>query len=104
MVSVYELVELAKKTGKIEKGTNETTKAVERKVAKFVVIAEDVNPKELTQHLPKLCDEAGIPYTTADSRKKLGVSVGINVPTAALAIVEAGDAQKHFAEFTKKKK
>ena len=42
MASVYEIVEKANKTGKIEKGTNEVTKAVERGTAKMVVIAADV--------------------------------------------------------------
>jgi len=47
MVTIYDIVEKAAKTGKIDKGINETTKAVERGVAKLVVIASDVEPKEL---------------------------------------------------------
>ena len=92
MVSAYEVVEIARKSGKVEKGTNEVTKAIERGTAKFVVIADDVEPKEIIQHLPLLCDEKGIPYTTVDSKKKLGVAVGINVSTASVAIIEAGKA------------
>ena len=88
----YQLIETAKKTGKIDKGTNEVTKAVERGTAKLVVVAEDVNPKEIVQHLKPLCAEKGVPYQTVDSRKKLGVAVGINVGTAAVAVVEAGDS------------
>lgn len=88
----YEIVEVAKKTGKIEKGTNEVTKTIERGTAKLVVIAEDVEPKEITQHLPILCEEKGIPVVRVDSKKKLGVAAGINVPTASIAIIDAGDA------------
>jgi large subunit ribosomal protein L7Ae len=93
MASVYEVVEKASKTGKIDKGINEVTKAVERGVAKFVVIAADVEPKELTQHLPILCKEKEIPLFEADSREKLGISVGINVKCSAVAIIEAGEAE-----------
>lgn len=92
MDSVYEIVEKAKKTGKIEKGTNEVTKAVERGTAKLVVIAEDVQPKEIVQHLPLLCKEKGITCMTADSKQKLGVAAGINVATASIAVIESGDA------------
>ena len=38
----YTIIEKARKTGKIEKGTNEVTKAIERETAKFVVYATDV--------------------------------------------------------------
>ena len=92
MVEVYEVVEKAAKTGKVDKGVNEVTKAVERGVAKLVVVAEDVNPKELTQHLPILCNEKSIKFAEVDSREKLGISVGINRPTAAVAVLEAGEA------------
>ena len=37
----YEAVEIAKKTGKLKKGVNEVTKAVERGIAKLVLIALD---------------------------------------------------------------
>ena len=47
----YEIVELAKKTGKIDKGTNEVTKAVERGNAKLVVIADDVFPVKYVLHI-----------------------------------------------------
>lgn len=103
MVSAYEVVEVARKTGKIEKGTNETTKAVERGTAKLVVIAEDVQPKEIIQHLPMLCKEKGIPCVSVDSKQKLGVSAGINVPTASIAIIDAGDAAKDIANLKTEK-
>ena len=41
MVSIYELIEKARKTGKVEKGTNEVTKAIERGTAKFVAYGSD---------------------------------------------------------------
>ena len=92
MVSTYDIVEKAAKTGKVDKGVNEVTKAVERGVAKFVAVASDIDPKELTQHLPILCKEKGIKFAEADSREKLGISVGINRPAAAVAVLEEGEA------------
>jgi len=93
MASTYDIVEKAAKTGKVDKGVNEVTKAVERGIAKLVVVASDIDPKELTQHLSILCEEKGIKFAEADSKEKLGISVGINRPTAAVAVIEAGEAK-----------
>jgi len=97
----YEIVEIARKTGKVDKGTNEVTKAIERGQAKLVVIAEDVQPKEIVQHLPALCEEKGIPFVIVDSKKKLGVAVGINAASASVAIIDEGDAAGSIAELAK---
>ena len=97
MVTVYDVVEKASKSGKIDKGINETTKAIERGVAKLVVAAKDVNPKEIIQHLPLLCKEKGIKYIEADSKQKLGIAIGINVSCSAVAIINAGEAAKDIS-------
>jgi len=94
MTDVYSVIEKAKKTGKVERGINEVTKAVERGTAKLVVVAADVEPKELTQHIPILCQEKGIKFLEADSKQKLGISSGINVSCAGVAVIEAGDSEK----------
>jgi len=92
-VKIYDVVEKAAKTGKVDKGVNEVTKAVERGVAKLVVVAKDVDPKELVQHLSILCEEKKIKFVEVDSREKLGISVGINRPAAAVAVIEEGEAK-----------
>ncbi len=92
MVTAYDIVEKAVKTGKIDKGINEVTKAVERGTAKFVVVASDVSPKELTQHLPILAKEKGIKYAEVDSKQKLGIAAGIAVSTGAVAVTNLGEA------------
>jgi ribosomal protein L7Ae-like RNA K-turn-binding protein len=97
MVSGYEIVEKARKTGKVEKGTNEVTKAIERGTAKLVVVAEDVQPKEIVQHIPLLCEEKGIPCMMVDSKKNLGIAVGVSVATASVAVIEAGEAASMIA-------
>ncbi len=93
MASIYETVEKARKTGKVEKGTNEVTKAVERGTAKLVVVAKDVDPPEIVQHIPLLCKEKGIQCEEVDSKQKLGVAAGLNVPTASVAVVDTGEAK-----------
>lgn len=89
MSSIYETVEKARKSGKIEKGINEVTKAIERGTAKIVVIAKDVNPKEITQHIPILCKEKNIKCEEVESKEKLGAATGLNVACSAVAIIEA---------------
>ena len=56
-MDIYQIIEKARKTGKVEKGTNEVTKDIERGTAKLIVYAKDVEPKEITMHLPVLCKE-----------------------------------------------
>ena len=91
---IYELVQTARETGgKVRKGVNETTKAVERGEALFVVIAEDVNPPEIVAHLPLLCDDKGIPYAYVPSKEDLGKVAGIEVAASSVAIVDAGQAK-----------
>lgn len=90
---IYEAVRLARQSGKVRKGTNETTKAIERGVSKLVVIAEDVQPPEVVAHLPILCEERNAAYIFVPSKQQLGESLGIDVGSAAATIVDAGDAQ-----------
>ena len=104
MVSVYELIEKARKTGKVEKGTNEVTKAIERGTAKLVAYGTDVEPKEIVQHLPILCKEKGIPCVEADKKEKLGIAVGLGVGCASVAIIDAGDAESELTGFVKGQK
>ena len=94
MTDIYSIIEKARKTGKIEKGTNEVTKAVERSVAKLVVYASDVEPKEIIQHIPVLCKEKGILCKEVDSKKKLGIVAGLPVSASSIVIIDAGDAKK----------
>jgi len=93
----YQIVEKAKRTGKIEKGTNEVTKSIERGTAKLVVYAKDVEPKEIVAHIPLLCKEKNIPFLEVDNKQKLGVAVGLPVAASSIAIIEAGDAETDIA-------
>ncbi len=97
-----EALELARNTGKIKKGTNETTKAVERSTAKLVLIGEDVNPIEIVAHLPFLCDEKNIPYIYVKRQRDLGAACGLSVGSAAAAIIEEGKAREMIEEIIEK--
>ena len=92
----YSVVEKARKTGKIDKGTNEVTKAIERGVAKLVVYASDVTPKEIIAHIPLLCKEKNIPCEEVDSKQKLGIAAGVGINASSVAIINAGDAEKEI--------
>lgn len=87
-----EALEVARDTGTVRKGTNETTKAIERGNAELVIIAEDVSPEEIVMHLPELADEKGIPYVFVDAQDDLGHAAGLEVGSAAAAIIDGGDA------------
>ncbi|ALI35142.1 Ribosome-associated protein L7Ae-like protein [Candidatus Nitrosocosmicus oleophilus] len=98
--AVYEAVRLAKQSGKIRKGTNETTKAIERGISKLVVIAEDVEPPEVVAHLPILCDERSSKYVFVPSKKDLGGALGIDVGSAAATIIDPGESQQILDQIT----
>src|SRR3989344_3384300 len=76
-----EAIEVAVKSGKIKKGTN-----------------------EVTMHLPALCEEKGIPLVPVPTREVLGSSAGLNIPTSAIAIIQEGESKVLIKEITSKLK
>jgi large subunit ribosomal protein L7Ae len=94
---ILEAVRVASSSGKVRKGTNEATKAIERGISKLVVIAEDVEPPEVVAHLPIICEEQNAAYAFVPSKQELGKALGIDVTSAAAAIIDAGDAN-HIVE------
>ena len=84
------LLQRVVESGKIKKGTNEVTKALERGNAKMVFLAGDVTPKEIVRHLPILSKEKGVAYLEIPESKALGNAAGIEVGAASVAIIEAG--------------
>ena len=63
-----EALEVARDTGSVKKGTNETTKAPER------------------------ADEKGIPVVFIETQDDVGHAAGLEVGSAAAAVVNAGEA------------
>jgi len=87
-----EALEVARDTGSVKKGTNETTKAIERGNAELVLVAEDVQPEEIVMHIPELADEKDVPFVFVAEQDDLGHAAGLQVGSAAAAIVDAGEA------------
>jgi len=98
-MDAYTIIEKARKTGKIEKGTNEVTKAIERGTAKFVAYAGDVEPKEVVAHIPILCKEKGVKCAQVDNKQKLGIAAGLPVSSSSVAVITPGDAERDIAGF-----
>ena len=90
---ILEAIRVATESGKVRKGTNEATKAIERGTSKLIIIAEDVEPPEVVAHLPILCEEQGAAYAFVPSKQELGKALGIDITSAAAAILDSGDAQ-----------
>jgi|SRR3989344_7427820 len=99
----YEAIEIARKTGKIKKGANEATKAIDRGQAKLVVIAKDINPKEILMHIPALCEEKKTILVIVPSKNDLGAAAGIEVGTSAVAIIKEGESKELIKDIEKKK-
>jgi large subunit ribosomal protein L7Ae len=98
----YEALEIARDTGKIGKGSNEVTKAVERGDAVLVLLAEDVDPPEIIAHLPVLAEEKEIPYVYLPTKDELGEAAGLNVGTASACIIDAGEAEDLIKDVVEK--
>lgn len=77
--------------GKIIRGINEVTKAVERGSAKLVIVAQDVDPKELIMHIPIICKEKNIPCFELPSKAELGKCAKLSVSCSSLAVAEFGE-------------
>ena len=99
---ILEMLSVAKDGGKIKKGVNETTKSIERKTAKLVVVAGDVSPEEIVIHIPMLCKENNICYAFVATKKELGLAVGVPVGTSAVAVENPGGASEKLADILKK--
>ena len=97
--AIYEAVRLAKQSGTVRKGTNETTKAIERGISKLVVIAKHQTTKWFA-HLPILCDERTSKYVFVQSKKDLGNALGIEVGSAAATIIDAGESRQILNQIT----
>ncbi|WP_158056672.1 50S ribosomal protein L7Ae [Halorussus halophilus] len=100
--SAIEALEVARDTGSVKKGTNETTKAIERGNADLVYVAEDVTPEEIVMHLPELADEKGIPFVFVETQDDVGHAAGLEVGSAAAAIVDSGEAEDDVEDIAQK--
>lgn len=99
---IIEMLSVAKDSGKIKKGVNETTKSIERRSAQLVVVAKDVTPEEVVVHIPMLCKDNNVPYAFLPTKKDLGQAVGIEVGTSSVALEDPGGATEKLQDILKK--
>lgn len=97
---VLQLVEKAKETGKVRKGANEATKALERGTAKAIIVAKDLTQPEIVAHMSILAKEKGIAFFEVSSKSELGGACGLTVPTSSVAILELGEAKTIFNQLS----
>ncbi len=97
-----EAVRLAKANGSVKKGINEVTKSVERNLSSLVLVAEDVEPKEVIMHIPPLCEQKRIALVYVPTKAEIGNAVGINVPCSAVSIEKAGNGESAVKEVVAK--
>lgn len=62
-------------------GIQEVTRAIEKKTAKLVVIANNVEPLELILWMPTLCRKNQVPYAIVKDKARLGDAVGQKTAT-----------------------
>jgi len=75
-----------KKPLSVHSGANRIIRLIEKKKAKLVILAGDVNPIELVVAIPALCRKVDVPYVIVKSKSRLGAIVHRKT-VAALAFV-----------------
>jgi len=84
----------------IQYGINHVTGLIERKEAKLIIIAHDVDPIEIVVWLPTLCRKMDVPYVIVKSKARLGALVHKKTAAVvALTQVNKEDA-KEFTTLT----
>lgn len=67
-------------------GTKQVKKALNKGLVKKVFLAGDAEP-HILQPLKQLCQQAGVEMVVVESMKTLGIACGIEVGSAAVAII-----------------
>jgi U4/U6 small nuclear ribonucleoprotein SNU13 len=84
---ILELVEIARVYNQLKKGANETTKSVNRGIARLVILALDSDPLEIVLHIPLLCEDKNIPYIFINNKHLLGKACGVPRSVIACSIL-----------------
>jgi len=85
--TILDVVQQANNYKQLKKGANEATKALNRGVAEFIVMAADAEPLEILLHLPLLCEDKNVPYVFVSSKKALGRACGISRSVISAAVI-----------------
>merc|ERR1712131_248151 len=82
----------SKRAPVVRHGVNTVTTLIEKKKAKLVIIANDVDPIELVLFLPALCRKMGVPYCIVKNKARVGRVVRRKTTTClAITDVDSGD-------------
>ncbi|KAK7576130.1 hypothetical protein V9T40_012416 [Parthenolecanium corni] len=84
---ILNLVQQAVNYKQLRKGANEATKALNRGLSEFIVMAADAEPLEILLHLPLLCEDKNVPYVFVRSKQALGRACGVSRPVIACAVL-----------------
>jgi len=98
---LYGLVEKIAEEGKIVRGINEVTKHLEKGNAKAVIVAQDVDPKEIIMHLPIISKEKGVSYLEVPSKSELGKAAKLPVAASSIAIIDFAGYEEELKKFLK---
>lgn len=85
-VTILDLIQQSANYKQLLKGANESTKALNRGIAEFIVMAADAEPLEILLHLPLLCEDKNVPYVFVKSKQALGRATGVSRPVIACAV------------------
>ncbi|OPX71873.1 MAG: 50S ribosomal protein L7Ae [Methanoregulaceae archaeon PtaB.Bin152] len=66
-----------------------------------MLIGADVEPEEIVMHLPPLCEEKKIPFIFINKQNDIGTASGLDVGSAAAAIVKPGKSKEMIDEIAK---
>lgn len=68
---------------RLYRGAQRVTRLIEKKQAKLVLIAHDVDPIEIVLFMPSLCKKLGVPWCIIRGKANLGQLVGRKTSTCA---------------------
>merc|ERR1719150_204723 len=85
-VSILDLIQQSANYKQLLKGANESTKALNRGIAEFIVLAADAEPLEILLHIPLLCEDKNVPYVFVPSKQGLGRATGVSRPVVSASI------------------
>jgi len=75
----------------VKTGLQEVTRAIEKKKARLVVIASNVDPVELVLWMPTLCRSLKVPYAIVKDKARLGEAIGQKTATCAAFTAVKGE-------------
>jgi len=97
--TILDLLQQANNYKQLKKGANEATKALNRGIAEFIVMAADAEPIEILLHLPLLCEDKNVPYVFVPSKQALGRACGISRPVIT-SVVLANEGSQLKSQIT----